>query len=109
MSGLFDQVVKEMKSHPVTLILVLIALGSASVGYSTYARASDLQALKANLELQSRVQTCRWLSDKIDSHESDIRLLEKDGAEDDWIEEKKADLKRLKERYAATNCASMVY
>ena len=108
-TGLFEQVVKEMKSHPITLTLVLICLGATSFAWTTHAKASDVQVLQASLEKQNKLQTCRWLSDKIDNTENAIRLLEKDGAEEDWVVEKKKQLNRLKERYDATTCPNLVY
>ena len=104
-----EQVVKEMKSHPVTLIIVLSCTAAIIYGFPNFAKASEVEALKVSIERQNKVQTCRWLSDKIDNTENAIRLLEKDGADDNWIEDKKKALKRLKERYEATTCGSTVY
>lgn len=98
-----------MKGHPITLILVLVALGSAVAGYSTYARAEDVNILKASIEVQTKIQTCRYLSDKIDSHEANIRLLEKEEADEAWIIEKKDELKRLNGKYEASNCRAVNY
>ena len=109
MGSLFEQVVKEMKGHPITLILVLVALGSAAAGYGTYARAEDVNILKTSIETQAKIQTCRYLSDKIDSYEANIRLLEKESADEAWVIEKKSELKRLNEKYESTHCKSVNY
>ena len=107
--SLFEQVVKEMKGHPITLILVLIALGTTGLGYNTYARAEDVQILKASIEVQNKIQTCRYLSDKIDNYEANIRLLEKDDADEAWVIEKRDELRRLNEKYDSANCRSVNY
>lgn len=109
MGSLFEQVVKEMKSHPITLILVLIALGTTGLGYNTYARAEDVQILKASIEVQNKIQTCRYLSDKIDNYEANIRLLEKDDADEAWVLEKRDELRRLNEKYDSAHCKSVNY
>ena len=109
MGSLFEQVVKEMKGHPITLILVLIALGSSALGYNTYARAEDLVVLKANLEIQTKIETCRWIADKIEVNEEYVRTLERDEADERLIITKKKNLERFKERYEAANCRSVQY
>ena len=107
--SLFEQVVKEMKGHPITLILVLIALGASALGYNTYARAEDLVVLKASLEAQTKIETCRWISDKIEGNEDSIRTLERDEADERLIIAKRKNLERFKERYEAANCRSVSY
>jgi len=109
MGGLFEQVVKEMRAHPITLILVLIALGGFVFGYTNFARASEVEILKASMEDQSKINTCRWLSDKIDTLETDIYVLERDKADSKWINEKKIDLAKLKSRYRQTTCSTTGY
>ena len=109
MGSLFEQVVKEMKGHPITLILVLIALGSSALGYNTYARAEDLVVLKANLEIQTKIETCRWLSDKIEGNEDSIRMLVRDEADERLINTKRKNLERFKERYEAANCRAISF
>ena len=109
MGGLIEQVIKEMKAHPVTLVLVLISLGAVSTGYSKWAKASDVTILAANIESQAKINTCRWLSDKIDTLETDIYVLERDGADSKWINEKKIELAKLKSRYRQTTCSTTGY
>ena len=107
--SLFEQVVKEMKGHPITLILVLIALGASALGYNTYARAEDLVVLKASLEAQTKIETCRWISDKIEGNEDSIRTLVRDEADERLIIAKRKNLERFKERYEAANCRAISF
>jgi hypothetical protein len=92
MTGLFEQVTKEMKSHPITLVLVLLALGSALFGWANYARASEVKLVEAKvdrvLELQMaatlrslQTEYCRANGNKaviaalIDDHQSEYRKI----------------------------------
>lgn len=109
MGSLFEQVVKEMKAHPITLTLVLIGMAAITFGYTDFARAAEVEVLKASLEHQEKISTCRWLSDKIDDLETTIYVLERDEAEPEWINEKKAVLRKLKGRFNQATCSSTSY
>tara|TARA_R100001143_G_C3360997_1_gene135672 strand:- start:6332 stop:6664 length:333 start_codon:yes stop_codon:yes gene_type:complete len=104
-----EQVVKEMKSHPITLTLVVIATAAIGFGYYNFAYANEVELLKANQVAESKVNTCRWLSDKIDDLEVDIFNLKKAGANAAWIREKESDLRDKRERYRETTCSTMTY
>lgn len=115
-----------MKSHPITLVLILIGMVAIAFGYANFARATDLADVKETLErqtealtnslddqkkaleAQNKVQTCRWLSDKIDNNENAIRLLERDDADDQWIIEKRRTVEKLKDLYTTNHCTSTV-
>lgn len=109
MQWLFEQVAKEMKSHPVTLVLVIGGIIAIGLGYSLFATAGEVEQLKVNQEKESKIGTCRWLSDKIDDLRVDIFNLEKDGADAAWVNEKKSDLQDKEDRYKQTTCSTIVY
>ena len=50
MTGLFEQVAKEMKSHPLTLMLVIIGWLAIFIGYASFARAADVQLVEAKVD-----------------------------------------------------------
>jgi len=109
MQWFFEQVAKEMKAHPITLILVLGGAVAIALGYASFATAGEVEQLKINQERESKVNTCRWLSDKIDDLQVDIFNLEKANADPKWVNEKKSDLARKQDRYSKTTCSTISY
>ena len=50
MTGLFEQVAKEMKSHPLTLILVVLGWVAIVVGAATFARADEVKTVEKKVD-----------------------------------------------------------
>lgn len=50
MTGLFEQVAKEMKSHPLTLILVLAGWVAIAFGAMSYATAAEVKAVEKKVD-----------------------------------------------------------
>jgi len=50
MTGLFEQVAKEMKSHPLTLILVLAGWAAIITGATTFASASEVKIVETKVD-----------------------------------------------------------
>ena len=50
MTGLFEQVAKEMKSHPLTLILVVLGCVAIVVGAATFARADEVKTVEKKVD-----------------------------------------------------------
>ena len=61
MTGLFEQVVKEMKAHPITLILVMMALGAGVFGFANYARASEVKLVEDKVDRVLQLQLAATL------------------------------------------------
>ena len=90
--GLFQQVTKEMKSHPITLFLVLAGWVAIAVGAASYATAAEVKVVEKKvdrvLELQLsatlRGLQLQWcvangnkaiIASTIDTYQREYRLL----------------------------------
>lgn len=109
MTWLVEQLVKETKGHPITLLVLLALVGYALFSYGDHASASELEAIKSQLDRDSKINECRWITDKISELQNQIYILERDAADQEWINEKKRELTRFQQRYNATTCAKSGY
>ena len=50
MTGLFEQVAKEMKSHPITLILVIAGWAAIVLGAANFARAAEVKVVEEKVD-----------------------------------------------------------
>lgn len=109
MTWLMEQLVKELKGQPITLLVVLALVGYSAFSYTNHASAAELEVIAGQLASIEKVNECRWLSDKISDLQTEIYILERDGADTAWINEKKNELKRLESRYKLTTCSQTGY
>lgn len=58
------------------------------------------------MDSQAILNECRWLSDKIDRIEYEIYTMERDGVSGDFVQPKRQQRERLRNRYVALSCAS---
>lgn len=60
------------------------------------------------IDEQSLLNECRWLSDKIDTLEYEIYVLERDDAPDDFLRSKRTVLNKSKAKYDFLQCVTML-
>lgn len=63
MTALVQQLIKEMKSHPVTMLTVIVLVFSAWWGYSNFAKASEVQAVNSKIDRVLEIQIAATLRD----------------------------------------------
>ena len=56
MTGLFEQVAKEMKSHPITLTLVIAGMVAVGFLFANYATASEVKMVEAKVDRVLQLQ-----------------------------------------------------
>ena len=61
MTGLFQQVAKEMRSHPITLTLVVAGMVAIVFGYTSFARASEVKLVEAKVDRVLELQMAATL------------------------------------------------
>lgn len=105
----FEQLVVEMREKPWTMLTIAFLIAFSFYGWLNFARASEVEDVKRELEDQGKIQECRWLSDKIESLENKLYVLERDGADPERIHEKDQQLRKFQDRYDATTCAVTKY
>lgn len=69
---------------------------------------AQITGIVDTIEAQAEINECRYLSEKIDSLEYEIYVLERDGASPDFIESKSQALEKVHRRFDALGCARLI-
>jgi len=113
---------EKMKASPLgTTVAVLaliasgIAAGETTFGFidkSVVTEAelhAELTPIKTAMSDTDKKSECRWLRSEIRAIKERIQDLESRGADPEWIEEKKDELKELEDAYDERTCNSTKY
>jgi len=85
---------------------IILTQAEAQEIHSKYDK--EIDNLVQNLNEQQQTNTCRWLSDRVDSLQYEVYVLKRDDASPDFIQSKVTQLDKIPRKFAALNCASLV-
>lgn len=79
MTSFIEQAISEMKSHPITLLLVIAGWLAIGFGYTNFARASEVKLVEGKvdrvLELQLTTTLRELQSEYCNAHSAESRAL----------------------------------
>lgn len=85
-----------------------LVLSEAEAAVQFAERDNRMTGLEEDLAEDRLINECRWLQDKLDEIEYEIYVLQRDGADGDFIRSKEAQLKKVERRYSSLDCAAVL-